>query len=159
GLARPTLVVDRERLAHNVGRLKANLPANKAYRIVSKSLPSLSLIREGRVGTGSDRLMVFDQPFLNFIARDMPDAQGLMGKPVPVIAAKRFFEREKAGAAFDSAKQVQWLVDTHERLAEYRELAQARHALTGSPLRVNLEIDVGLHRGGFRTADDVGKAL
>ncbi|MBN9341329.1 MAG: alanine racemase, partial [Comamonadaceae bacterium] len=47
------------------------------------------------------------------------------------------------------------LIDTPGRLSEYRALARA----LGQPLRVNLEIDVGLHRGGFASAEALGAAL
>lgn len=158
GLLRPTLVIDRRRLAHNLDRLKSHLPANQHYRIVAKSLPSLGLIREVRAATGSDRLMVFEQPFLNFIAREMSDAQVLMGKPMPVGAAQRFFDRHPPGE-FDTGRQVEWLIDTPRRLAEYRELARARLNTSGAVMRLNLELDVGLHRGGFRSAQDVAEAI
>ena len=39
GLFRPTLVVDRARLAHNLEQLQARLPKNKKFRVVAKSLP------------------------------------------------------------------------------------------------------------------------
>jgi D-serine deaminase-like pyridoxal phosphate-dependent protein len=158
GLNRPTLVIDRARLDHNIGRLKEHLPKNKHYRVVAKSLPSLDLMRYVRTATATDRLMVFDQPFLNFVALQMPDAKVLMGKPMPVGAAKRFFDRlDPAGA--EVAKHTEWLVDTRERLAQYAELARAHVANGGAPLRVNLELDVGLHRGGIRSTDTLGEIL
>lgn len=156
GLFRPTLVVDRQLLAHNLGRLQANLPRNKHYRVVAKSLPSLPLIREVRAAMGTDRLMVFHQPHLNIVGTHMPDAQLLLGKPMPVGAARRFFDDFRPGP-FAPARQIEWLVDTPQRLAEYRELAAARPA--AGPMRLNLELDVGLHRGGFRTARDVAEAI
>ncbi|MFP5305362.1 MAG: DSD1 family PLP-dependent enzyme [Gammaproteobacteria bacterium] len=158
GLARPTLVIDRARLMHNIGRLKTHLPANKHYRIVAKSLPSLPLIETVRDATGSDRLMVFHQPFVNFVTARMSDAQLLLGKPMPVAAAQRFFEFHR-NPAFDPAQQIEWLVDTPERLAEYRALAQARAGEGLGPLRVNLELDVGLHRGGLRSTREVADLI
>jgi D-serine deaminase-like pyridoxal phosphate-dependent protein len=151
GLFRPTLVVDRQQLAHNLGRLRTNLPKNQRFRIVSKSVPSLPLIREIRAATGSDRLMVFHQPHMNFMAQHLPDTHWLLGKPMPAGAARRFFADHKPNQ-FDPVRQVEWLIDTPQRLAEYGELAAG---LLGKNqrLRVNLEIDVGLHRGGLRPAD------
>lgn len=158
GLNRPTLVIDRARLEHNIGRLKTHLPKTMHYRVVAKSLPSLELMRTVRTATGTDRLMVFDQPFLNFVAAQMPDAKVLLGKPMPAGAAKRFFDRlEPQGA--EVAKSTEWLVDTRERLAQYAELARAHVAAGGAPLRVNLELDVGLHRGGIRSTDALGTIL
>jgi D-serine deaminase-like pyridoxal phosphate-dependent protein len=157
-LLRPTLVIDREKLDHNIARLRQHLPVNKHYRIVAKSLPSLDLIRHVRAATGTDRLMCFHQPFLNLIAREMTDAQVLMGKPMPVVTAHRFFEHFDGGD-FKPAQQLQWLVDTPERLAQYRELAQAQFRDDGRTMRVNLELDVGLHRGGLRSAQTAAEMI
>jgi D-serine deaminase-like pyridoxal phosphate-dependent protein len=158
GLMRPTLVIDRQRLDHNLARLKAHLPQNFAYRIVAKSLPSLPLIERVRRASGTERLMVFHQPFINLIAERMPDARLLLGKPMPVGTAQRFFAHHR-NTAFDPSTQIEWLVDTPQRIAEYAELARARSAEGLAPLRVNFEIDVGLHRGGFRDARSVAEAL
>lgn len=156
GLFRPTLVIDRARLAHNLGVLKAKLPANKAFRVVAKSLPSLPLLQAVRDFMQTDRLMAFHQPHLNLLAARMPDAQVLLGKPLPGGAAKRFFAEHRPGP-FQPDRQIEWLVDTPQRIAEYRELAPT--AAAGGKLRLNLEIDVGLHRGGFRRAQDVAEAI
>lgn len=158
GLMRPTLVIDRARLDHNLTRLKANLPQDFAYRIVAKSLPSLPLIDSVRRATGSDRLMVFHQPFLNLVAERMADARVLLGKPMPIGAAQRFFAHHR-NTGFDPSARIEWLVDTPQRIAEYAGLARARAAEGLSPLRVNFEVDVGLHRGGFRDAQAVAEAL
>ena len=159
GLYRPTLVIDRERLAQNLGLLKQHLPQKMGYRIVAKSLPSLPLIREIRAATGTDRLMVFHQPHLNLIAAQMPDAQMLLGKPMPAGAARHFFDTAKPAAGFDAARQVEWLVDTPQRITEYAALARSRATAGSAPMRLNLEIDVGLHRGGFSTAQAVAEAV
>jgi len=157
GLFRPTLVIDRQQLAHNLGRLKANLPKNKKFRVVAKSLPSLPLLREVRTAMGTDRLMVFHQPHLNLVADQMPDAEVLLGKPMPVGAAQRFF-KDYRPKSFKPARQIEWLIDTPTRLAEYRELAATQFG-GSAKLRVNLELDVGLHRGGFRSARDVAEII
>ena len=157
GLFRPTLVIDRQQLAYNLGRVQANLPKNKKFRVVAKSLPSLPLVREVRAAMGTDRLMVFHQPHLNLVATAMPDAQMLLGKPMPVGAAKRFFQDYRPGA-FNPARQIEWLVDTPTRIAEYRELAAAQFG-GSARLRMNLELDVGLHRGGFRSAREVAEVV
>ncbi|MDP3458637.1 MAG: alanine racemase, partial [Hyphomonas sp.] len=144
GIASPTLVIDRARLDANIDTLMGHLPAGMAYRIVAKSLPSLELIAHIRKRSGSDRLMTFNQPMLTALTQAMPDADQLLGKPLPVAAARTYFNAlgpEHAAAAAN----IQWLVDTPERLRQYQELARA----TGQTLRINLELDVGLHRGGL----------
>lgn len=154
GLYRPTLVIDRARLNANVGKLKQHLPAGFGYRIVGKSLPSLELIRTVRGATGTDRVMVFHQPFLNQMAAEQPDAQLLLGKPMPVAAAQRFYRFHRTDA-FDPARQLQWLIDSPARLRQYRELA---HGLDVD-MRLNLELDIGLHRGGFTEPAAVAEAI
>ncbi|MFC4249983.1 alanine racemase [Sinimarinibacterium flocculans] len=158
GLMRPTLVIDRARLQHNLARLQANRPRNFAYRIVAKSLPSLPLIETVRRATGTDRLMVFHQPFLNLVGERMPDARVLLGKPMPAGAVTRFFAHHR-NPAFDPSARIEWLVDTPVRIAEYAELARARAAEGLGPMRLNFEIDVGLHRGGLRDGRAVAEAL
>jgi D-serine deaminase-like pyridoxal phosphate-dependent protein len=155
GLYRPTLVIDQTRLDGNIAKLKGHLGDNFAYRIVGKSLPSIPLIQRVRAHTGTDRVMVFHQPFLNLLARQMPDANLLLGKPMPVGAAQRFYNLHDAATGFAPEHQLQWLIDSPQRLRQYQQLAVA----LGQPMRVNLELDVGLHRGGFTDAATVAKVI
>lgn len=139
GIAQPTLVIDRNRLDINIDVLKSHLPPGMGYRIVAKSLPCIPLINRVRARTGTDRLMTFNLQMLLQVAREMPDTGQLLGKPMPVAAARRFYAEAPAGA------DVQWLVDTPERVDQYLALA----AELGVPMKIVLELDVGLHRGGF----------
>jgi D-serine deaminase-like pyridoxal phosphate-dependent protein len=154
GLARPTLVIDRERLLANIGVLQEHLAGRFDYRVVAKSLPSVPLLETVMEHSGSNRLMAFHQPFLNLVADRFPNADVLLGKPMPVSAAQRFYQQH-SNDAFQPALQLQWLVDTVARVEQYRQLAEQR----GEPLRLNLELDVGLHRGGFDNPDDLAQAL
>ncbi|MEX1251711.1 MAG: alanine racemase [Hyphomonas sp.] len=154
GIASPTLIVDKARLNANIDTLIGHLPAGMAYRIVAKSLPSLDLIAHIRKRSGSGRLMTFNQPMLTALSRAMPEADQLLGKPLPVAAARNYFSSLAAGEA-PAAARVQWLVDTPERLRQYQELAAA----TGQTLRINLELDVGLHRGGLEAGDTLKSML
>jgi len=80
----------------------------------------------------------------------------LMGKPMPIKTATYFYTNYKQDASrFDSYKQVQWLVDSEKRIQEYIELAKSLR----QKLRLNLEIDVGLHRGGFGNIDQLKRGL
>lgn len=144
GLARPTLVIDRQRLNQNIATLKSHLGPTMGYRIVAKSLPSIPLLAHVMREAQTDRLMIFHQPFLNLVATAFPKADVLLGKPMPVAAAARFYDH-LGTTSFDPALQLQWLIDTPKRLADYKALANARSL----SLRLNLELDVGLHRGGF----------
>lgn len=153
GLARPTLLVDLDRFDRNVDTLVHALGARR-FRIVAKSLPSPRLLDHALRRAGSERMMCFHQPFLSQIARERPQTDVLLGKPMPVAAADRFY-RALVPGAFDPTRQLQWLIDTPERLRQYRELAAGR-ALR---LRVNVEIDVGLHRGGVATPEALARLL
>src|SRR5690554_226565 len=155
GIGRPVLVIDRERLAHNCRQLSDNLPANKSFRIVAKSLPSLALVREIMAHTGSHKLMVFHQPFMNDLAVAEPSADFLLGKPLPVAAVAQFYRELDSSTSFNPEKQVQWLVDTLARLQQYLALAES----LGQRFRINIEVDVGLHRGGLKQAEDIDPLL
>lgn len=154
GLARPTLVIDRQRLLANADVLSGHLSGKHDYRVVAKSLPSLPLIETIAKRTGTDRLMVFHQPFLNLVADALPGADVLLGKPMPVAAAARFYDQLGTGG-FRPQAQLQWLIDSGERLGQYRALARQRDLR----MRINLEIDVGLHRGGLRNVEELAEAL
>lgn len=153
GLFKPTLVIDKAKLDHNIDRLLHHLPANKAFRAVAKSLPSLPLLQYVMQRTGSKRLMAFHQPFLNQLVQTIPDADVLLGKPMPVGAAERFYAT--AGGAFDPSRQLTWLVDSLPRLQRYAELANGNYGT----IRVVLELDIGLHRGGFVQPQDTAEAI
>ncbi|MGO1073682.1 DSD1 family PLP-dependent enzyme [Lysobacter sp. CA199] len=143
GPMRPCLVIDMDRLDRNIDRVATTLRgAGKHYRIVEKSLPSQKLIEYIAARAGTQRLMSFHQPFLNLDAELFPGFDLLMGKPLPVRSAQQFYQQLKGG--FDPSRQLQWLIDTPQRLHEYLQLARGLN----TRLRANIEIDVGLHRGG-----------
>lgn len=144
GLTQPTLVLDRAQLHANARQVRANLDAALALRLVNKSLPSLLLLDELSTLLVTERQMVFNLPYLQLLAEQRPRSEVLLGKPFPVAAAAHFLAHPPR-SGFDPIRQVQWLVDTPARLAQYRDLARARRQV----LRINLEIDVGLHRGGL----------
>ena len=140
GEGRPTMIIDLDALDHNVREVSRAL-GGRDLRIVAKSVPSTSLIDYISDLSGSNRLMAFHEPFLG--AMDNQQFDILFGKPMPVAAAARFYDRP-ALKRFDPTTQLQWLIDTPERLAQYASLAQTKNVA----MRVNIELDVGLHRGG-----------
>jgi D-serine deaminase-like pyridoxal phosphate-dependent protein len=144
GVGRPRLLVDLDRLDANIDQVTGHIVAPKTWRIVVKSLPSPALLRHAMERSGSRSLMAFNQPFMNILAAEFPDADLLLGKPQPVAAVAEFY-RGLGPTAFDPQAQIQWLIDTDERLTEYQQLARA----LGTRMRISLELDVGLHRGGF----------
>jgi len=142
-LSGPTLVVDRLLLRANIATLRSHLQNRFAYRIVAKSLPSLPLLAEVMTASGSNRLMLFHQPFINQVAERFPHADILLGKPMPVTAAHNFY-RQFPGGDFKPARQLRWLLDTPQRAQQYADLARQ----LDQPLQACIELDVGLHRGG-----------
>ena len=140
----PVMLLDLDRVNSNIDVIVESVGADKTYRVVVKSLPSVPLLKHvmGRAKTNS--LMVFHQPFLNEIAREFPAADSLLGKPMPVSAAATFYKKV-AETKYDAEAKVQWLIDSPKRLDQYYSLARD----LGVKMRVNLEIDVGLRRGGI----------
>lgn len=153
-IVNPTLVIDRARLNRNIDTLTGHLPAGMGYRIVAKSLPSLGLLQHIRQRAGTDRLMTFNQPMLSTLSAEMPGAGQLLGKPLPVRAAAKYFETLPADLS-DAADRIQWLIDTNDRLLQYEALAQG----LGRTFAINIELDVGLHRGGFEPGGDLNEVL
>lgn len=150
GLGTPTLVIDRQRLQANVAQIVRNIGGRMALRVVAKSLPSLALLDEVRAAAKTDRLMVFSLPQLLQLSR--ADANLLLGKPMPVAAAARYYREVRTPPA---PHNLQWLIDTPQRLAQYSALARQRK----QPLGVSFEIDVGLHRGGIDSAQTMAEML
>ena len=148
------MVIDLDRMDRNLDLVTQTLRrGGKHYRIVEKSLPNRSLIRYVAERSGAKRLMSFHQPFLNIDVEVFPDFDILMGKPLPVHSASLFYE--KLRGPFDPSRQLQWLIDTPARLQQYLQLAQG----LGTRLRANIEIDVGLHRGGVDSNATLGQML
>ena len=143
GVGSPTLVIDRERLRANAQQVMHNIGGRMQLRLVNKSLPCLPLLDALMQLTGCQRQMVFNLPYLQLLTQQRPQVDVLLGKPMPVAAAAQFYAR-RAASSFDPAQQLQWLVDTPQRLQQYRDLARAQK----QAMRINIEIDVGLHRGG-----------
>lgn len=153
GPHRPALVLDLDRLDHNLGVLTASIRAPKHFRVVAKSLPSIPLLDYVLKKSGSNRLMAFHQPFLNLEAKAFPGSDILIGKPLPAASAAQFY-REHQGA-FDPARQLQWLLDTPARLRQYLALARGLN----TRLRINIELDVGLRRGGVVAGETLAEML
>lgn len=143
GIATPTLLLDRERLMANAGQVLRNVDGKLPLRLVAKSLPCLPLLDQLMQTMQTRRLMVFNLPYLQQLATQRGDVDLLLGKPLPAAAAAEFY-RSFHGGDFQPGLQLQWLVDSPQRLAQYRDLARAQQL----NLRINLEIDVGMHRGG-----------
>ncbi len=154
GIAQPALVIDTQRLQHNIEAARATLKDTSLnLRVVVKSLPAIQLIEKVASGLNTQRYMVFNGAMLAEMALRKPYSDLLLGKPLPVTAAEQFYKRMlQTQAPF---AEPQWLIDTEERLRQYASLAQSLNRT----LSLNLEIDVGLHRGGFENERAVYSVL
>lgn len=174
GPYKPSLVVDLDRLDLNIAALRRAITSPKHFRIVAKSVPSTELIKYVMQAAQTNRVMVFHQPFINVLARETPNVDMLLGKPMPVQAAANFYKEHRRNplnnegikwlnnrlsktlgmalpTGFQPQKQLQWLIDTPERLGNYLALAQQLN----EKLLINIEIDVGLHRGGVDSIESL----
>ena len=155
GIDTPVLVIDLDRLDRNIDRVMQSVVTSpaKTYRVVAKSIPSPQLVDYVAQRANTQALMVFHRPFLQAMARLNPQADILLGKPMPIAAAHTFYANPVGD--FNPERQLQWLIDTRDRLHQYLELARS----LGVKLRINLELDVGLHRGGFEAGEALAQAL
>ncbi len=154
GIATPTMVIDKDRLLANARQVMRNIDGRLPLRLVAKSLPCLPLLDLLMQTMQTRRLMVFNLPYLQQLAAQRGDVDLLLGKPLPVAAAAEFY-RSFQGGQFQPERQLQWLVDTPQRLAQYRDLARGQKL----DMRVSLEIDVGLHRGGVDSPEMLQQML
>ena len=154
GPGRPVMLIDTERMNTNIDLIVNSVGREKIYRVVVKSLPSVPLLEQVMRRARTTSLMVFHQPFLNAIAEAFPESDTLLGKPMPLAAAATFYKK-LGNTKYDAANQVQWLIDTPKRLQQYQALARQ----LGIKMRINFEIDVGLHRGGLPEPDALAPLL
>ena len=155
GPMRPSLVIDLDALDHNIDTVVASIAKvpGRHLRVVEKSLPSPKLLAYIAARAKTQRLMSFHQPFLNQDAVHFPESDILLGKPLPVRSVEQFYRAHQG--PFDPARQLQWLIDTPLRAAEYLALAQG----LGTAINCNIELDVGLHRGGVTPGAGLAEIL
>ncbi|GAA5180706.1 DSD1 family PLP-dependent enzyme [Acinetobacter kookii] len=141
GTGTPQLILDLAAYQHNLDIVQPHLSAQLKPRLVVKSLASLSLLKLASEKLNTRRFMLFHLPHIFSIHAPFPQADILLGKPMPIHAVEQFYQ-----AAGDRQPDIQWLIDDLGRLQQYLQLAQWFNIC----LNVNIEIDVGLHRGGVQ---------
>jgi len=155
-VGRARILIDQERLDHNLAIIQANIPSPQHYRIVVKSIPCVDLLRYIRTKVGTHKFMVVHAPFLKVIQDNFePGIDILLGKPLPVFAAEEFFRGLPPDCRRRGQQEIQWLVDTPARLQEYLDFAVRE----GLSLRVSVELDIGLHRGGVASVAELDAML
>ncbi|MEY4237706.1 MAG: hypothetical protein RL339_307, partial [Pseudomonadota bacterium] len=94
GLMHPVLVIDQQRLAANIAAIRSRTEAGKLpLRVVAKSLPSPGLLGAVMEGMGSQRLMVFSAEMLLQLLPLHPQADYLLGKPLPATEFARVIDK------------------------------------------------------------------
>jgi D-serine deaminase-like pyridoxal phosphate-dependent protein len=152
GIGTARILIDLDRLDRNIATIQANIPSDSHYRIVVKSIPCVDLIRTIRVKVKTNKFMLVHRPFIKVILDNFdPGIDILIGKPLPVFALDEFFQEIQKTQSERAQAEVQWLIDTSAHLNEYLQYA-IQNKLR---LRVNLEIDIGLHRGGASNNHDL----
>ncbi|EBA17155.1 hypothetical protein RSK20926_09297 [Roseobacter sp. SK209-2-6] len=142
GVTGPCLILDKGRLMHNLALARERLHPGVEVRVVAKSLAAPPLLDLAMEQLDARGVMSFSAPMLEELLHLRPNAEHLLGKPLPAPAAARILDRNVR-----ARDQVIWLIDTLERAQQYDALARER----GLVLPIAVELDVGLHRGGFTT--------
>ena len=138
-------MIDLDRLDSNLRGIRSTLDGFYKFRLVTQPLPSLRLLKYLMMRAETNRLMVFSEPLLTEILTELSsDSLDIfLGKPLPAAVFMRL-------TAYDQSTSVHWLSDTKERLNEYLSYAQQQ----STQIKISLEIDVDLHRGGFQSIDN-----
>ena len=152
-LARPVVVLDLDRIDHNLAEIRQALGNDAAYRATTKSLPSYELLRHVLSSMHSQRLMDSTAPICGRSSTTLIDGPALvpgtaqrldilLGKPLPASELEAFYAAPPAENKL-AATRLRWLVD-HEGSAR----GLSGNCAAPIPDRRSLSrVDVGLHRG------------
>jgi D-serine deaminase-like pyridoxal phosphate-dependent protein len=156
-VAKPVLIIDKQRLIKNIDAVARHASAIGAdVRVAMKSLPSDPLLDTIAERLGTDKMMIFSIDYLQTICLRKTYVDVLLGKPMPAMAVADFYEASAEHAYQpQTVADIQWLVDSMQRLQDYAAIAEQQNL----QLKVNLEIDIGIRRGGFDSTMEVRKAL
>ncbi len=141
GTGTPQLILDLKIYQQNLDDVQSKLPRHLKPRLVVKSLACMPMLKMASQKLATQCFMVFHLPHVAEIMNTFEQADILFGKPMPIRAVELFYQ---STAQHDI--HIQWLIDDVHRLQQYLQLAQKYNLC----LSVNIEIDVGLHRGGVQ---------
>lgn len=143
GTGTPQLILDVKTYQYNLDFVRSKLPTQLKPRLVVKSLANMQLLKLASEKLTTQRFMLFHLPHIAEIMQTFEQADILLGKPMPIRAVELFYQSNNQHDIY-----IQWLIDDLGRLQQYLELAQQLNIR----LNVNIEIDVGLHRGGVQNS-------
>ena len=151
GQGMPALIIDQASLDANIDHVQQQLPTHLQPRLVVKSLESLNLLSHIAGMLNCQRFMVFHAAHLPLVLEQFPHADILLGKPMPVDALSHFYQQYPQ----HTRAAIQWLVDSLPRVQQY-----LTHAIESNlSLNMSIEIDVGLHRGGMQSTQQLDELL
>jgi D-serine deaminase-like pyridoxal phosphate-dependent protein len=112
----------------------------------------VDLIRTIKSKVHTNKFMLVHRPFIKVILENFESGIDiLIGKPLPVFALHELFQEIQKTQIERAQSEIQWLIDTPAHLNEYLQYAIQNKLI----LRINLEIDIGLHRGGAENNHDL----
>jgi len=154
---RESAFVDLNAVDHNLKLVGEQLGSKIGLRLCAKSLPSLQLLEYMMRAACTNRIMAFSEGMVrDLLVRFGNDVDILLGRPASVDACARTFSTlDELGSGSNPAGSVRWLVDTPERMQQFAAFAAER----SESINISVEIDVGLHRGGARDADQLRTML
>ena len=134
--------IDLDNLEANI-QLALKLAAGKPLRIVTKSIPSVEILRKVMVGTDTKKLLVFGEHIVQTYLDTLPnDTEYLYGHPLSNEQVVRLISHP-------NGSKIVFLADSLEVLKNLNDVA----ILMGHPVRVALDFDIGLHRGGVTQSE------
>src|SRR5690606_36696241 len=147
GTGTPQLILDLAQYQQNLEIVQAKIPTQLKPRLVVKSLASIQILKLAREKLNTRRFMVFHLPQLLEMMRAFEQADILLGKPMPIHAVQGFYQNVPEQNKADDQSNIQWLVEDIKRLKQYQQFAHESNL----HLNIYIESDVGLHRGGVST--------
>ncbi len=149
------MIIDRDRLDENLDILHLGIHGHFQVRISDKSLQCIPLLRHVSKRMRTQCFMSYHLPICERVLKAFPDATTLFGKPMPTEAVRQAITKGFFADYPNDLDRVTWLVDTETRVEELGRLARSANV----KLRICLETDVGLHRGGFDSPAAAVRAL
>ncbi len=146
-VTKPVLIIDKQRLIKNIDAVGHHAKAiGMDVRVAMKSLPCDPLLDTITERLGTNKMMVFSTDYLKTICLRKEYVDVLLGKPMPATAVADFYQGQAEQTYHvETIANIQWLVDNLQRLQAYAAIADKKSLR----LKVNFEIDIGIHRGGF----------
>ena len=149
------MIIDRDRLDENLDILHLGIHGHFRVRISDKSLLCIPLLRHVSNRMQTQSFMSYHLPVCEQVLDAFPEATTLFGKPMPTEAGRQAITKGFFAKNAKDLNRVTWLADTEARIAELGQVARSASVA----LRICVETDVGLHRGGFASPAALERAL